>query len=90
MNKVYKIFLKTINKTLVHLFFPHVIGASQLEVSHLFFFPKEYLEFSHFVLILLHPLSPISHAQSIDFAWMPVCFHLIFFSPSRDRAHSLH
>jgi len=57
MNKIYKIFFLKKPKTLVHLFFPHLIAAVELEVSHLFF-SNEYLEFSHLVLILLHPVSP--------------------------------
>lgn len=92
MNKIYRILFKKKtttkqqHKTLVHLFFLYLIAAVELEVRHLLF-SKEYLEFSHLVLILLHPFSSISFAQSIV-PGSPFVF-ISFFSP-RDRAHSLH
>lgn len=90
MNKIYKIFLKKPSKTLVHLFFSHVTGAIQLEVSHLFFFLQ-----GMFGVLTVHahfaPSSLTDFTYSEHSFCLEACFNLIsFFFPSRDRVHSLH
>lgn len=79
INKVYKLDNKTKQNTTQEISASifSVLEAIELEVSHLYSSEKCF-EFAHLLLILFYPFSPISHAQSINCAWMPVCFHLNF------------